>query len=225
MSKTTIDEKLIFTVSKDKILSYTLVVLIVITLVAGYSMIKNRNNSQAQTAVSQQSGDPMHSGDSAGNIKKFSSLPVGSVAPNFSLPSTTGQTINLSDYRGKNVFLFFMEGVMCSPCWQEVSRLERYKEDFAKINTVVIPISVDDKTAWGPILTEEKITMPILIDADRKVSTLYKAIGAPSSMHADRPGHTYIHIDVNGKIHASSDFPEMNVKTSVLLEHIAKLKV
>jgi len=147
-------------------------------------------------------------------------LAPGTIAPDFSLISTNGQTVSLADYKGKNVLLFFNEGVMCSPCWQEVSRLERFKDDFAKLNTVIIPISVDDQKTWDPILKEERITTPILIDAERKVSKVYKILGTPSSMHDDRPGHTYVHIDPQGKIHASSDFPNMNVPTNVLLQHI-----
>ena len=215
------EDRVVFKVTKDKILTYALIVLIIATVVVGYSVTSNKNN-KAKADNKQTAVDPMadHHGGGGGGNKKFEPLAPGTIAPDFSLPSTSGKTISLSDYKGKNIFLFFNEGVMCAPCWQEISRLERFKNDFEKLNTIIIPVSVDDQATWNPILKEERITMPILIDADRKVTKAYKALGTPSSMHDDRAGHTYIHITPNGKIHSSADFPNMNVPTDVLLKHI-----
>ncbi len=215
-----------FTVSKDKILTYALIILIIATVVVGYSITSSKNN-KAKADNKQTAVDPMadhHGGGGGASNKKFEPLTPGTIAPDFSLPSTSGKTISLSDYKGKNIFLFFNEGVMCSPCWQEVSKLERFRQEFDNLNTVIIPISVDDQKTWDPILKEEKITTPILIDADRKVTKAYKALGTPSSMHDDRAGHTYIHITPDGKVHSSADFPNMNVPTNVLLSHIKELQ-
>lgn len=209
-------DKIVLNISKDKLLTYVLIVLIIATVIVGYWVIGGKNKAKA---VSQSPKDDMSSHHAGGN-KKFVPLASGTVAPDFSLSSTAGRTISLADYKGKNVFLFFNEGVMCTPCWQEISRLERFKEDFDKLNTVIIPISVDDQKTWEPILKEEKISSPILIDDGRRVTKAYKALGTPSSMHDDRAGHTYVHINTQGKIHSSSDFPGMNVPASILLWHI-----
>lgn len=201
-------DQVAFTVSKDKILTYALVILIIATVLVGYSVASNKKMADH------------HGGGEAASNKKFVPLAPGTIAPDFSLPSTAGKIISLADYKGKNILLFFNEGVMCAPCWQEVSKLERFKQDFDNLNTVIIPISVDDQKTWDPILKEERIVTPILIDAERKVSKEYKILGTPSSMHDDRPGHTYVHIAPDSKVHASSDFPNMNVPTNVLLQHI-----
>ncbi|KKP59671.1 MAG: Alkyl hydroperoxide reductase/ Thiol specific antioxidant/ Mal allergen [Candidatus Roizmanbacteria bacterium GW2011_GWA2_34_18] len=226
MKDITDTDQAVFTVSKDKILTYVLIILIIATVVVGYSVASSKNQVKAdnkQVAAV----DPMadhHGGGGGASNKKFEPLAPGTVAPDFSLPSTAGRTISLSDYKGKNIFLFFNEGVMCAPCWQEVSKLERFKQEFDNLNTVIIPISVDDQKTWDPILKEEKITTPILIDADRKVTKAYKALGTPSSMHDDRAGHTYIHITPDGKVHSSADFSNMNVPTNLLLSHISQLQ-
>lgn len=217
-------DQIVISMTKDKILTYSLVILIIATLVVGYSAISSKK--QVSATANNASADSMHGGGDMSSMhggtgsKQFTPLATGSVAPDFSLPSTSGKTISLSEYKGKNIMLFFNEGVMCAPCWQEISRLERFKDDFDKLNTVIIPISVDDQKTWDPIIQEERITMPILIDADRKVSGAYKVLKTPSSMHDDRPGHTYIHIDPLGKVHSAADFPNMNVPTNVLLQHI-----
>lgn len=215
------------TFSIDKFLTYSLIALIIGTVVVGYTVVSNKNKSQsgvkgvaAQNNNNQTDNMSSHHGGGGGGNKKFEPLPKGSTAPVFTLPSTSGNTISLADYKGKNILLFFNEGVMCSPCWQEISRLERFKDEFTQLNTVIIPISVDDQKTWDPILKEEKITTPILIDTDRKVTAAYKALGTPSSMHDDRAGHTYIHIEPSGTVHSSADFPNMNVPTNELIEHI-----
>lgn len=216
------------TFSIDKFLTYAFIALVIGTIVVGYTVVSSRNKTKSDTkgvssqnnpAANQADDMASHHGGGSSN-KKFEPLAEGSVAPDFSLPSTQGTTISLADYRGKHVLLFFNEGVMCSPCWQEISRLERYRTDFNNLNTVIIPISVDDQATWNPILKEEKIVTPILIDAQRKAAAAYKVLGTPSSMHDDRPGHTYIHITPEGKIHASVDFPNMNAPTTELLKHI-----
>lgn len=209
------------TFTVDKLLTYVLTGLILGTIIAGYILVSNKNKSQA--AANSVNNDDMASHHGGGD-KKFTPLPEGSEAPEFSLPSTTGESVSLAAYKGKNVLLFFNEGVMCSPCWQEISRLERFKEDFSGLNTIIIPISVDDQKTWDPILKEERITTPILIDSDRKVTAMYKALGTPSSMHDDRAGHTYIHINTEGKIHSSADFPNMNVPVNDLIQHIQQIQ-
>jgi len=226
MKDTTNTDQVVFSLSKDKILTYILIALIITTVLVGYSIASSKNQVKADNKQ-EAAVDPMadhHGGSGTASNKKFEPLSPGTIAPEFNLISTNGQKVSLADYKGKNVFLFFNEGVMCAPCWQEVSKLERFKQDFDNFNTVIIPISVDDQKTWDPILKEERITTPILIDAERKVSKAYKILGTPSSMHDDRPGHTYVHIDPQGKIHASSDFPNMNVPTNVLLQHIQEFQ-
>ena len=99
--------------SIDKFLTYALIALIIGTLVVGYSVAGNKNKTKSSvqgvnaqnTPTNSQTGD-MSSHHGGGN-KKFEPLPQGSVAPDFSLPSTTGKTISLADYEEKHVLLFF----------------------------------------------------------------------------------------------------------------------
>lgn len=218
-------DKIYVSIERAKLRTYSIIFILVALVIFGYVFASQRTGVKAVTkgvntaAANTQPQDDMSS-HHGGAKKKFETLTTGIVAPQFSLPSTSGKTISLVDYKGKNVLLFFNEGVMCAPCWQEISRLERFKNDFAKLNTVILPISVDDQKTWEPILQAEKITMPILIDSDKKITSVYKALGTPSSMHSDRAGHTYVHIDKNQNFHAANDFPAMNVQASILLSHL-----
>jgi len=57
--------------------------------------------------------------------KSSSSLQGSPTAPSVRLPSTAGRNISLSDYAGqKNVLLYFQEGIMCAPCWQQLEDIQ-----------------------------------------------------------------------------------------------------
>ena len=63
---------------------------------------------------------------------------VGNLAPDFTLPATTAGSITLSDFRDKkNVLLYFNEGLSCQPCWEQIPEVEKYLEDFEKMNVAL----------------------------------------------------------------------------------------
>src|SRR3989338_295923 len=69
---------------------------------------------------------------------------IGTAAPDFTLPSTTGEEISLSDYRGKNnVLLYFQEGVMCPPCWTQMVDMESRIDEFNKKDIRILTITTD----------------------------------------------------------------------------------
>lgn len=65
---------------------------------------------------------------------------VGVAAPEFKLRSTAGGTFDLSSYLGKQyVLLYFQEGLMCQPCWDQVVAIQKQLPAFHTmgINTIV----------------------------------------------------------------------------------------
>lgn len=125
---------------------------------------------------------------------------AGSKAPDFSLHSSTGNTISLSDYRGKkNVLLYFQEGVMCDPCWQQTLDIQKEYGKFQSKDIELLTITVDPLNAITKNARKFGITLPILADEDLKVSTAYDVL--KESMHpGSRPGHTFVLVDKNGDI-------------------------
>src|SRR3989344_8165520 len=78
---------------------------------------------------------------------------IGKQAPDFSLEGIDGKTIKLSDYKGKNVVLFFNDGSMCYPaCWDQMAALgndARFNTD----DTIAFSVLVDQKSDWEQIIT------------------------------------------------------------------------
>jgi len=160
---------------------------------------------------------------SSSNMTSLGDLKLGDVAPDFSLRATDGRTISLSQYKGKNVLLYFQEGVMCQPCWKQIGTMQQNIERFRQLETEIVTISVDSPSTWEPILKAEDVTtIPVLVDFDRKVSKAYGVLNLPSQMHADRPGHTFVLVDKNSKIAWIADYPTMRSTEQEILDYIKK---
>src|SRR3989338_1670646 len=159
-----------------------------------------------------------------GKLSFFSA--VGQKAPDFSLESIDGTTMKLSDYKGKNVVLFFTEGSMCYPaCWDQMSAFgndERFNND----DTVVFSITPDQRSEWQKIIQKvpKMANAKILFDSTRAVSSAYDVLSLASSMHkGSYPGHTYFIVDKKGIIRYTLDDPQMAIRNDQIISEINKI--
>lgn len=155
----------------------------------------------------------------------FSSA-VGKEAPDFTLGSIDGSTVRLSDYRGRNVILFFNEGSMCYPaCWDQTAALGNDAR-FNNNATVVFSILPDQRDEWLKIVQQvpKLKNAMILFDSSRAVSESYDVLSLPSSMHkGSNPGHTYFIIDKSGIVRFTLDDPKMSIQNEKLAAEISKI--
>ena len=151
---------------------------------------------------------------------------VGKQAPDFSLESIDGKTIKLSDYRGKNIILFFNEGEMCYPaCWDQMAALGN-DERFNTNDIAAFSIVPDQKSVWEKITGEvtDLSRAKILFDTRKAVSSAYDVLSLQSSMHpGSYPGHTYFIIDREGIISYAFDDPSMAIRNDLLISELSKL--
>lgn len=152
---------------------------------------------------------------------------VGKKAPDFELESIDGKKIKLSNFKGKNIVLFFNEGSMCYPaCWDQIASLgndARFDTD----DTVAFSIQVDQKSDWEKIVSQvPKLSKAkILFDSTRAVSSAYDVLSLKSSMHkGNYPGHTFFIIDKEGVIRYILDDPAMAIRNDVLVNELEKLR-
>lgn len=108
---------------------------------------------------------------------------------------------------------------MCYPsCWKQMELLNgdgRLNNGHAAVLSVV----VDPKSKWDQILASQKQlrSATILFDTDKRVSAMYGALYAASSMHkGDYPGHSYLLIDQEGVIKYGLDDPDMGINNEAL---------
>ncbi len=109
----------------------------------------------------------------------MSCLKLGDKAPNFDAETSKGK-INFYDYLGESWGVLFSHPADFTPvCTTELGAVAKYKDEFAKRNTKVMALSVDDAEShkkWIKDINETqntKVNFPIIADEDRKVSELY----------------------------------------------------
>lgn len=151
---------------------------------------------------------------------------MGKPAPDFTLESYNGDKITLSSLKGKNVVLFFSEGLMCYPaCWDQISAFGKDNE-FTNKNTVVLTIVNDPKNEWKQAIEKmpELASATVLLDTNKQVSVAYNMLSLPSSMHRGQlPGHTYVVIDKEGIVRYVKDDVQMAIRNQELIAEIGKL--
>ncbi|MGI0051328.1 MAG: redoxin domain-containing protein, partial [Nitrososphaeraceae archaeon] len=127
-------------------------------------------------------------------------------APPFTLPSTVGGEVSLSDYIGKkNVLLYFQEGIMCKACWDQLEDIQKVYYKFKPLDIEVVTITVDPINANIKESNKRGITLPVLDDANLSVSKSYDVLDY--SMHpGSRPGHSFVLIDKDGNIIWKKDY-------------------
>jgi peroxiredoxin Q/BCP len=102
-------------------------------------------------------------------------LPViGKPAPDFSLPSTTGEPISLKQYKGKKtVVLYFYPKDETPGCTKEACSFRDLREDFEKAGAVILGVSNDPLDSHQKFREKHKLPFDLLADEDASVSKAY----------------------------------------------------
>lgn len=98
---------------------------------------------------------------------------LGTAAPDFTLPSTSGQSVTLSALRGKKVLLAFFPLAFTSTCTAELCAFSEDYSSFQVAGTVVLPISVDSVPTLKEFKAKERMSVDLLSDFKREVSRAY----------------------------------------------------
>ena len=102
-------------------------------------------------------------------------LPViGKQAPDFTLPSTSGEPVSLRQFKGKKtVILYFYPKDETPGCTREACDFRDHTEEFDKHNTVVLGVSTDGLDSHKQFMEKHKLPFPLLADEDAAVSRKY----------------------------------------------------
>jgi cytochrome c biogenesis protein CcmG/thiol:disulfide interchange protein DsbE len=119
---------------------------------------------------------------------------VGQPAPDFALWSLDGQTIRLSDLRGRVVLINFW-ATWCGPCRAEMPEIETVYREFKDQGFVVLAVNEENvsleeaRKLARDFRDELDLTFPILLDGpEGQVFRQYRLYGLPSSFIVDRDG-------------------------------------
>jgi len=159
---------------------FTLIAIIIVAALAAlYVFMPEKSNSQAGNA---EANSARTVSENSGSQEEYP------VAADFSLKDTDGNVVNLSEYRGKVVFVNFW-ATWCPPCRAEIPHfvelVEEYKDDF-----IVLGISVDrpnDIPKVPGFVESYNINYPVLY-ADQQISAYGNISSIPTTFVVDKEG-------------------------------------
>jgi len=116
------------------------------------------------------------------------------LAPDFSLKSSSGKNLKLSEYRGDVVMINFWAS-WCGPCRQEMPLLEDLYREYEPLGFTILGVNVEEDSSKAKnMLKQIPVSFPVLFDNTSKVSKLYDVVAMPSTVLVDRDGNVrYLH--------------------------------
>lgn len=161
-----------------------LVIIVLVAIMVGTYINKENEKSQAisEHAIGKEvSLDPNDIG-----------IEQGQVAPDFTLSTLSGESITLSDLKGKKVVLNFW-ATWCPPCKDEMPHFQKYygkyaKEDNVEIVAVNLTYARETKERIQQFLDSFDVTFPVPLMEDEEVGKPYKIITIPSTFFIDTDG-------------------------------------
>ena len=121
-------------------------------------------------------------------------LAVGTDAPAFTAKDTKGNTVSLSDLRGKTVVLYFYPKDDTPGCTKQACSFRDAQAQYQGKDVVILGVSADDEVSHQAFTQKYNLNFPLLADSDK---SLIKAFDVDGGGYAKRV--TYV-IDPSGKI-------------------------
>lgn len=144
---------------------------------------------------------------------------TGNLAPAFKLQNQNGDEVDLKSFRGKNVVLYFYPKAMTPGCTTQACGIRDYKNEFGKLNTVVLGISPDEPKKLLKFIEKERLNFDLLSDPDHAVAEAYGVWGLKKFMGREYMGilRTTFIIGSDGKLKYVMD----DVKTKTHHEDVS----
>jgi thioredoxin-dependent peroxiredoxin len=98
---------------------------------------------------------------------------AGATAPDFTLSSQEGKTVNLHDFRGQWVVLYFYPKDFTQGCTIEAHNFQADLPQYDAKKAAIIGVSVDNVDSHQQFCTKESLSFKLLADPDKKVVAQY----------------------------------------------------
>ena len=129
-------------------------------------------------------------------------ISAGIPAPEFEMPDDTNVLRKLSDFRGKNIVLYFYPADDTSGCTKEACNFRDDYSAYEKAGVVILGVSPDDVQSHTKFKNKYQLPFPLLVDEGHKVCDAYGVWGPKKFLGKSYEGvlRTTFLIDGNGNI-------------------------
>ena len=129
-------------------------------------------------------------------------LQVGEIAPDFSAITDAGESVKLSDYRGKRVVLYFYPADDTPGCTTQACSFRDNYLEIEERNATVLGVSPDNQASHQRFKTKFDLPFTLLVDEDHAIADLYGVWGEKNNFGKKYMGIIRSHfvIDETGKI-------------------------
>ncbi|WP_085993157.1 thioredoxin-dependent thiol peroxidase [Oceanobacillus senegalensis] len=100
-------------------------------------------------------------------------IEVGKQVEDFTLPNQDGENVSLSDFRGKNVVLYFYPKDMTPGCTTEACDFRDKHESFGELDAVIIGVSPDPVERHQKFIAKHDLPFQLLADEEHKLAEDY----------------------------------------------------
>ncbi len=113
---------------------------------------------------------------------------IGRLAPNFTLVDLEGNTVTLSDFQGKTVFVNFW-ATWCPPCRAEMPEMEAVYQEYKDKDVVVIGVDIQEpEDVVRQFVEQGGYSWTFVLDTSGEVAANYRITAIPTSFFIDREG-------------------------------------
>jgi len=129
-------------------------------------------------------------------------LKPGDNAPDFELPDQNGETVRLSDFKGRKLLLYFYPKANTPGCTLQSCSVSRAREDFTSLGVAVLGMSPDKPASQKRFDSLFNLGFPLLCDTGHNVAEAYGVWGEKSFIGKKFMGiiRSSFLIDEDGKI-------------------------
>lgn len=114
----------------------------------------------------------------------------GFLAPDFTLKTLDGESVTLSDLRGRAVLINFW-ATWCPPCRAEMPAFQQAYQDYEEQGFMIVAVNAtiqDNPEDVAAFIEEYGLNFPIVLDTDGAVNQQYHVLSLPTSFFIDKEG-------------------------------------
>ncbi|CDQ39906.1 MULTISPECIES: TlpA family protein disulfide reductase [Virgibacillus] len=171
---------------------FGVVVIVVLAGIVLFNYIEQQNQTASdESNAYNDSGDSETQGGSISSVDEENMLKVGNTAPDFTLETLNGETLQLSELRGKKVILNFW-ATWCPPCREEMPAMEKFYNDHQEEVEIVAVNLTDSEKKEEDVHTyneKYKYSYPIPLDRKSDARNAYQVVTVPTTYFIDSEGN------------------------------------